>query len=99
MRKFFAFVKGLFLAAKVIVSAIVSPVAKLLKSSLQNKPLNVFQLVFAIWRLFVWTIFVLCVTASIGVPAIIAYLFLIDVGIVCVQIVGITAITMKEKAV
>jgi hypothetical protein len=99
MRKLLAFVKGFFFTAKVIVSAIVAPVAQLLKSTLQNKPLSVFQLVFAIWRLFVWTIFVLCVTASVGVPAIIAYLFLIDVMVVCVQIVAITVFNMKEKAV
>jgi hypothetical protein len=99
MRTFFRFIKGLFFAAKVIATAVASPVTQLLKSTWQNKPLSVFQLVFAIWRLFVWAFFVLCVTASVGVPAVIAYLFLIDLAIVGVQIVGVAALNVKEKAV
>jgi hypothetical protein len=97
MGKFVSFIKSLFFAVKVIATAIAAPVTQLVRTTWEKRPISVGQLLFAIWRLFVWAFFVLCVTASVGVPAVIAYLFLVDLAIVGVQIVSVAAINVKEK--
>jgi hypothetical protein len=97
MRKLFGFIKHLFFAAKVIVGAVVAPVVSLVATTLQAKPISLGQLTFAFWRLLVWLFFVLCATTSVGVPPLIALLFLADLAIVGVQIVGGVVLQLKES--
>lgn len=97
MRKLLGFIQHLFFAAKVIVKAVTAPVISLIASSMTGQPIRFPVLLFALWRLFVWLFFLLCVIASIGVPAVIAYLFLIDLGLVGLQIVNYAAKGLQEK--
>lgn len=97
MGKLWSFIKNVFFAAKVIVTAIAAPVVSLVVSTLRAQPIGLGQLVFAFWRLFVWSFFVICATTSVGVPPTIALLFLIDLAIVGVQIVTVAVNNLKEQ--
>lgn len=96
MRKLFGLIKQLFFAAKVIIGAVVAPVVSLVATTLEAKPISLGQLAFAFWRALVWLFFVMCATTSVGVPPLIAMLFLTDLAIVGVQIVGGVVLQLKE---
>lgn len=87
MRKAIAALRKLLFAVKIMVQAVVAPIAQVVKKTLKGEPITVGILAFATWRLVVWLAFLLCATGSIGVPAVIAYLFLVDLTIVGVQTV------------
>ncbi len=97
MGRIWSIIKSVFFAVKVASIAIAAPVIDLVVSTAQGKPLSLGQLVFAFWRLFVWLFFVLCATTSIGIPPIIAMLFLVDLAIVGVQIVSVSVSLLKES--
>lgn len=88
MSKLINFIKQLYFAVKIISSTIAAPVISVVRETLAGRPVGIGLLTFAIWRLFVWVFFVLCAFASVGVPATMAFLFLIDLAIVGVQIVS-----------
>jgi hypothetical protein len=97
MRKVLSFIKSLIFSIKIIATAVVAPVVGLIHATLQAQPISTGHLVFAFWRLLVWSFFLLCAIASIGVPPLIALLFLIDLGVVGLQIVHNTVLQLKES--
>jgi hypothetical protein len=87
MKKLFAAIRKFFFAIKVIARAVTSPIIAVASKAAKGEPITIGQLGFATWRLVVWLAFVLCVTGSMGVPAVIAYLFLMDLTLVGFQTV------------
>lgn len=90
MKKTLAFLRRLLFAITVLAKAVMAPVATVVKQTLYGDSISIGQLGFALWRLIVWLSFLMCAMGSIGVPAMIAYLFLCDLLIVGIQTVFIT---------
>lgn len=96
MQSFIRIIKQAWFTIKTLSCAIAYPVVSLIKTTLAGEPVSMGQLLFAFWRLFVWLMFITLATTAIGVPQIIAMLFLIDLGIVGVQIVS-NAVTFYQE--
>lgn len=87
MRKLFAVIRKFFFAVKVMVKATVAPVVLVVKKSVKGESISIGQLSFAAWRGMVVLSFLLCTIGGVGVPAIIAYLFLADLMLIGFQTV------------
>lgn len=87
MSKLFAAIRKFFFAVKVMVCTIAKPVVVVVVKVAKGKPITTGELGFAFWRVVVWLAFLMCVVGSVGVPSLIAYLFLMDLLIVGFQTV------------
>lgn len=95
--KAIAAIRKFFFAIKVMVCALTDPIVKVAKKVHKGEPVSVGLLGFATWRAVIWLSFLLCVSGSLGVPAIVAYLFLADLFIVGIQTVYFAIAPTERK--
>lgn len=84
-------IQQFFAAIKVMVKALIAPIVQLTKQVNSREPVKPSLLAFAGWRVLVWLTFTLCITGSLGIPPLVAYLFMVDLVIVGVQTVQLAA--------
>lgn len=87
MEKMFAIIRRFGRAMASIVRAIAAPIVKVVRKTMNGEVVTLGELGFAVWRLLIWTSFLLCMTGAVGVPSMIAMLFLLDMLILAIQLV------------
>lgn len=85
MEKVLDFLSKLGRAIYIVTRTMAAPLVAVVSASIKGEAISLGMLGMAFWRLIVWMAFLMCLTGNIGVPVVIAYLFLLDLGFICIQ--------------